>query len=120
MLTAPNLPATPPVLLSPLRFTILLFLFPLTLPALSQTTSWTLDRAVAHAQQNNLQVRQGTIGLDLNDVDVDEAKAAFLPSLNGSASHGYNWGQTIDPFTCLLYTSPSPRDGLLSRMPSSA
>ena len=23
-------------------------------------------------------------------------------------------------FTCLLYTSPSPRDGLLSRMPSSA
>ena len=31
---------------------------------------------------------------------------------------------TIEPFpinnTCLLYTSPSPRDGLLSRMPSSA
>ena len=33
--------------------------------------------------------------------------------------------RTIDlafevPGTCLLYTSPSPRDGLLSRMPSSA
>ena len=27
---------------------------------------------------------------------------------------------TINPNTCLLYTSPSPRDGLLSRMPSSA
>ena len=25
-----------------------------------------------------------------------------------------------NPFRCLLYTSPSPRDGLLSRMPSSA
>ena len=25
-----------------------------------------------------------------------------------------------DSDTCLLYTSPSPRDGLLSRMPSSA
>ena len=25
-----------------------------------------------------------------------------------------------DARTCLLYTSPSPRDGLLSRMPSSA
>ena len=24
------------------------------------------------------------------------------------------------PYPCLLYTSPSPRDGLLSRMPSSA
>ena len=43
-----------------------------------------------------------------------------------------NQAQTIDgtqtiesavlagPITCLLYTSPSPRDGLLSRMPSSA
>ena len=26
----------------------------------------------------------------------------------------------VAPITCLLYTSPSPRDGLLSRMPSSA
>ena len=26
----------------------------------------------------------------------------------------------VDMYTCLLYTSPSPRDGLLSRMPSSA
>ena len=25
-----------------------------------------------------------------------------------------------NPWICLLYTSPSPRDGLLSRMPSSA
>ena len=28
------------------------------------------------------------------------------------------WGYGAE--TCLLYTSPSPRDGLLSRMPSSA
>ena len=27
---------------------------------------------------------------------------------------------TMDVPSCLLYTSPSPRDGLLSRMPSSA
>ena len=26
----------------------------------------------------------------------------------------------LQPISCLLYTSPSPRDGLLSRMPSSA
>ena len=26
----------------------------------------------------------------------------------------------VNPNPCLLYTSPSPRDGLLSRMPSSA
>ena len=27
---------------------------------------------------------------------------------------------SCSPYSCLLYTSPSPRDGLLSRMPSSA
>ena len=27
---------------------------------------------------------------------------------------------TTERYGCLLYTSPSPRDGLLSRMPSSA
>ena len=33
----------------------------------------------------------------------------------GAIEAGHN-----DPRSCLLYTSPSPRDGLLSRMPSSA
>ena len=31
-----------------------------------------------------------------------------------------DWRIRVIPTTCLLYTSPSPRDGLLSRMPSSA
>ena len=30
------------------------------------------------------------------------------------------WSSNINISTCLLYTSPSPRDGLLARMPSSA
>ena len=30
---------------------------------------------------------------------------------------GGAWGQAL---ACLLYTSPSPRDGQISRMPSSA
>ena len=35
---------------------------------------------------------------------------------------GYSWWATdgMSMWGCLLYTSPSPRDGLLSRMPSSA
>ena len=32
----------------------------------------------------------------------------------------YGEKETLKQGTCLLYTSPSPRDGLLSRMPSSA
>ena len=33
---------------------------------------------------------------------------------------GYGWELPNANRICLLYTSPSPRDGLLSRMPSSA
>ena len=34
--------------------------------------------------------------------------------------HGGGIFMLSKPIDCLLYTSPSPRDGLLSRMPSSA
>ena len=34
--------------------------------------------------------------------------------------NGFDIGKAGGIFVCLLYTSPSPRDGLLSRMPSSA
>ena len=40
------------------------------------------------------------------------ASTAFGAATSGLSALGTN--------TCLLYTSPSPRDGLLSRMPSSA
>ena len=32
----------------------------------------------------------------------------------------FAYAEEYEVFDCLLYTSPSPRDGLLSRMPSSA
>ena len=37
-----------------------------------------------------------------------------------SSKHFENWTKSESFRFCLLYTSPSPRDGLLSRMPSSA
>ena len=43
-------------------------------------------------------------------VDIDLIELEVVKSQGGEEIHD----------TCLLYTSPSPRDGLLSRMPSSA
>ena len=47
---------------------------------------------------------------------------AALDAANGSIDLGAGSQQFIENMKsgCLLYTSPSPRDGLLSRMPSSA
>ena len=50
-----------------------------------------------------------------------EDLASFLETLkevNWSSLDGYH--EPKNAYNCLLYTSPSPRDGLLSRMPSSA
>ena len=47
--------------------------------------------------------------------EPNNRNAAFIHATN--ASYG---SSTLQVSTCLLYTSPSPRDGLLSRMPSSA
>ena len=50
-----------------------------------------------------------------------KGNAAFLAEMSGFTPPGgvYTHIVGID-LVCLLYTSPSPRDGLLSRMPSSA
>ena len=46
----------------------------------------------------------------------------FVKVFTGAAKPGVKGNPTtiIGVAPCLLYTSPSPRDGLLSRMPSSA
>ena len=58
--------------------------------------------------------------LTLNDsgslATLDEFKKAFLERFDKTQS--VLEAQRL--ISCLLYTSPSPRDGLLSRMPSSA
>ena len=48
--------------------------------------------------------------------------AARYPLIEGQGNFGNIDGDNPAAmrYTCLLYTSPSPRDGLLSRMPSSA
>ena len=43
----------------------------------------------------------------------------ILPPMVDNNNRIGNWSWDM-PQSCLLYTSPSPRDGLLSRMPSSA
>ena len=61
-----------------------------------------------------------TVNCDATDVAKEvEDKISFLE--DGVLEDSVQLVLTDPPFnTCLLYTSPSPRDGATSRMPSSA
>jgi len=61
--------------------------------------SWTLDKCIDTALQNNLSLQSSRIQSQVADVNLKSSKLNLLPSLNAGASHGYNWGQTIDLFT---------------------
>ena len=63
----------------------------------------------------------------MDDLDGDFLDLRTVHHACGTAHCAWGWGEVIGLFpksegmeVCLLYTSPSPRDGLLSRMPSSA
>ena len=63
---------------------------------------------------NNIPLDQMSVSMTMN--------GAVLPVLASFIVAGEEQGvdRSLLSGTCLLYTSPSPRDGLLSRMPSSA
>ena len=55
---------------------------------------------------------------DYNQPKTEITQSETIGSINESAKQPPQ--DTIINKTCLLYTSPSPRDGRISRMPSSA
>ena len=65
---------------------------------------------------------------NINEIDELIKLISKLPGLGPKSAKRIvlklinNRDELVKPManTCLLYTSPSPRDGLLSRMPSSA
>ena len=82
------------------------------------------------AQVKRISKRERELDLKTSQIpykDRDHALyVAFGPYKNPDyalsiiVEHGGSGSTTAAPMACLLYTSPSPRDGLLSRMPSSA
>ena len=86
-----------------------------------QHDNWDVDVTVAGSQKGLMLPP----GIAFNFISRKALEHSKLNSYNRSY---WDWGEIAKnsasgffPYTpCLLYTSPSPRDGLLSRMPSSA
>lgn len=65
----------------------------------SAQEEWSLSKCIEYALQNNIQVKQSLLSAELAKDNYEQSIANLLPSLNAGASHSYNWGQRIDPFT---------------------
>ena len=81
-----------------MRINFLLLSITMALVAVGQQP-WTLDQCMQRAQERNLDLRNATLDVDLASNAHEQAYWSFLPNLNGAATHGYNWGKTIDQYT---------------------
>ena len=68
------------------------------------------DRGASSKERMEMKLEKG-MPISIND-------QVAHPDLMWPTPNARDWKDSVN--TCLLYTSPSPRDGLLSRMPSSA
>lgn len=81
---------------------LILFLLFLTVNFYSQSLQnkeWSLQQCIEYALKNNLQIKQNDLNAQSSKQNLIQSRAITLPSINGSTSHGYNFGRTIDPFT---------------------
>lgn len=65
----------------------------------SQQKVWTLEECIAHALQNNIQIKQQEIMTEYQVTALEQSKLKLLPTLNGSASHNYAFGRALDETT---------------------
>ena len=86
-----------------------------------------VNRAKQYKHQNRhlLKKAVATVGAAVKEAPkkVEKAAKAVAKEVKQAASSVQEFAASLEGVAldrCLLYTSPSPRDGLLSRMPSSA
>ncbi len=79
-----------------LLFVFLLFSF----TSRAQTEKkWTLEECINYALEHNINIKKQLLNVEYQDELLLQSKLGMLPNINGFVSHGYNWGQRIDPFT---------------------
>lgn len=55
---------------------------------------WSLRRCIDYAIEHNINIRQSDNAARQSEIEVNTAKWARLPNLNGSAGQSWNWGRT--------------------------
>lgn len=62
----------------------------------AQNKLWTVDDCIQYALQKNIQIQQAQVSTDINGIDLNYARAAWLPSLSGSARQNFSWSNPFN------------------------
>lgn len=73
---------------------------------------WSLQQCIDTAMTKNSAILIARLNQTKTKVALQTNTFSFLPSLNGGLTHGYNFGQTIDPFTNQFATNRVQTDNL--------
>ncbi len=73
--------------------------------AQNEEKEWSLEDCINYAIDNNLDIKKQVLNTELKRKSLLQSKLGLLPSLNAGATHGYNWGQTVDRYTNQFATS---------------
>ena len=63
--------------------------------SISAADSWTLQRCIDYALENNIQIRQSDIAAQTREVDLNSARSNRLPDLSASASQNWSFGRSL-------------------------
>ncbi|MCD4774136.1 MAG: TolC family protein [Bacteroidales bacterium] len=83
-----------------LKVAVLVFgLISISIQGFSQSEIWTLRDCIDYALDNNIQIKQSELASESNKTTLLQSKLNLLPSVNGSVSHSYGWGRSVDMAT---------------------
>jgi outer membrane protein len=83
-------------LFKPVLATILIFIV---LGGSAQEKQWTLEDCIEYALDNNIDIKKQMLMVENQRSVLLQSWLTMLPSLNAGATHGYNWGRTVDRYT---------------------
>lgn len=63
----------------------------------AQQKYWSLEDCIQYAQQNNVSVQQADVQARMSALQLEQSKAAKIPTLNFSTNSGGQFGRSIDP-----------------------
>lgn len=80
------------------RFPAIVFILLFSRYSSGQQT-YTLSQCYDIAITNSPLLKSKFLEIMGSDIKIQQSKMQFFPNLNAGITHGYNWGQSIDPFT---------------------